>query len=188
MPFVRMDPDAYDAIMSEMPEEMSGVMGPRPSGEFEYSDAVESFVAENLGPVATVALSALRALGATEFRVRYDGGCDEGFAYPDSLRLSGDVRTAAQVANDLAAPELIARIREAAARHSVWYNATEMYGSATPAQAVMYALDELAGEMATMLLGEGFGTGECELYGAFTANLDTGELVDDPNATKPEPS
>jgi hypothetical protein len=70
----------------------------------------------------------------------------------------------------------------------MWGNAAELYARATPAQAAQYALDELATELANRLLGEGFGTGECELYGAFTADLQTGELVDDPDARKSEHS
>jgi hypothetical protein len=37
-----------------------------------------------------------------------------------------------------------------------------------------YALDDLAHSLASRLLGNGFGTGEYELCGAFTANLRPG--------------
>jgi hypothetical protein len=50
----------------------------------------------------------------------------------------------------------------------------------------MSALDDLGGELAIKLLGSGYGTGEYEMYGAFTADILTGELIDDPNALKPE--
>ena len=97
------------------------------------------------------------------------------------------MRPAAAVAEELAAPELVSRILEAAAKNSSWGNAGELYATATPGQAVMCAFEELAGELATVLLGRGFGTGEYELYGAFTADLATGDLVDDPDAAKPDP-
>ena len=63
-----------------------------------------------------------------------------------------------------------------------------MYGNVTPAQAVKNNNKKKTKKKATVLLGKGFGTGEYELYGAFTANLETGELVDDPTAVKPDPS
>ena len=45
--------------------------------------------------------------------------------------------------------------------------------------------DDLATTFASRLLGEGFGTGEYELYGAFVIDLETGDMVDDPDAQKP---
>jgi hypothetical protein len=39
--------------------------------------------------------------------------------------------------------------------------------------------------LAVKLLGLGFGTGEYDMYGAFTADFRSGELIDDPNAVKP---
>jgi hypothetical protein len=188
MPFIRMDVAAYDEIMAELdPKEFPlELMGERPSGGFDYHAASGRFTPEELGPVARLMLEVLVTAGATRFRVRYDGGCDEGFAYPEALLFGEESRPAADVLHGLASPELAARIREAAARNSMWGNATEMYAGASLAQAAAYALDELAGELAPRLLGRGFGTGEGELYGAFTADFKTGELIDDPNAPKPE--
>src|SRR5205823_3547634 len=126
-----------------------------PSGEFEYQVASGRFVPEDLGPVARVILEVLLAAGATGFRVRYDGGYDEGFAHPDALLFGQDARAALDVLREVATAELAARIREAAGRESIWGNATEMYAAASPAEAATYALDELAGELATSLLGRG---------------------------------
>ena len=109
--------------------------------------------------------------------MRYDGGYDEGFAHPDVLLFGKKRRIAADVLRELTSSKLVARIREAAGRESRWGNATQLYAGAAPAQAATYALDELAGELAAKLLGDGFGTGEYELYGAFTADLKTGDLV-----------
>jgi hypothetical protein len=102
------------------------------------------------------------------------------------MLLFGDTaRPGAEFAGELASPELVARIREAATRGSMWGNPREMYDSAAPDQAVRYAMDELATELASKLLGEGFGTAVSEIYGAFTADLCTGQLIDDPDVPSP---
>jgi hypothetical protein len=187
MPFIRVDLNAYEEIVGGFdPGDLPPGLEDRPSGEFEYETASGRFDPKELGPVARVMLEVLITAGATGFRVRYDGGYDEGFAHPEAFALGEESRPPVEVLRELATTELIARVREAAARESMWGNAIEMYTNATPLEALTYALDELATELATSLLGDGFGTGEYELYGAFTADLKTGELVDDPNATKPE--
>jgi hypothetical protein len=48
------------------------------------------------------------------------------------------------------------------------------------------ALNDLAHEIASVLLGEGFGTGEYQLYGAFTADLKSGAITDDAKAKRPK--
>jgi hypothetical protein len=188
MPFYRVSLDAYEEIVSELgPENLPPELAENPpSGEFEYRIASGRYAPEDLGPVARVILEAMRVAGATGFRVRYDGGYDEGFAHPEPLLFGQEARATPEVLREVATAELATHIREAAGRESIWGNATEMYAAATPAEAATYALDELAGELATILLGSGFGTGECELYGAFLADFETGNLVDDPNAAKPE--
>jgi hypothetical protein len=99
-----------------------------------------------------VVLEALLAAGGTAFRVRYDGGCDEGFAYPEALLFGEESRPVAEVVRERATEELIGRIREAPGRESMWGNAGDMYAAASPVEAVTYALDELGTELATMLL------------------------------------
>lgn len=47
------------------------------------------------------------------------------------------------------------------------------------------AFDELAHEVASQLLGSGYGTGELELYGAASVVFETGEINDDPQAERP---
>jgi hypothetical protein len=190
MPFFRGFADSYDEMLRDpgsLPDGLAEWLAEnRPSGEFEYQPASDRFSPEALGPVARLLLEVLLQAGATHFYVRYDGGCDEGFANPGTLLFGEQSRPAAEALPEMITPELIPRIRAAAGRDSMWGNATELYARATPAQAAGYALDELATELASRLLGEGFGTGECELFGAFTADLRSGELVDDPKASKPE--
>jgi len=123
-------------------------------------------------------------MGATRFYVRYDGGWDEGFAYPDLLLFDEKAHVVAGVLSDLATAEQCARFREAASQDSLRHYAIEFYANASPMKAATAALDELSMELAIPLLGDGFGTGEYELYGAFLADFRTGEIVDDPKATR----
>ena len=187
MPFIRGDVAIFDEIMGEVDESdlPPGFADQRPSGEFEYQPAAARFDPGKLGHVARVMLEALRAAGATGFRVRYDGGYDEGFAHPDAVRFGGHPREASQVMTEITSPALVGAIRAAAGRDSVWGNAAEMYGEASDDVAVSYALEELAHELACRLLGDGYGTGEYQLYGAFTADLESGEITDHPDAGKP---
>jgi hypothetical protein len=144
-------------------------------------------VPANLGAIARAMFDRLVQLGATEFRVRYDGGYDEGFSHPDAVQLPAGLRDAKDVAADLAKDaSLVDAIRAAASGlGSMYGNATDVYGRADDPQVIRYALDELAHELASRLLGDGYGTGEYRLYGAFRAELQTGKLIDDPDAAKP---
>jgi hypothetical protein len=182
MPFIRADVEIYDEFVSELdPEDPP----PRPSGEFEYEHAAAEFDPEKLGRVARWTLDALLAAGVTEFHVRYDGGYDEGFAHPDAVRIGGYLKSAEEARDVLATPARVAELRGVVGKDSVWGNAAELYARASDREAIGYALDELAFELSSRLLGDGFGTGEYQLYGAFTANLETGEIVDHEDAAKP---
>ena len=188
MPYERGDVGAFDEIVGEVdPADLPpDFASQHPSGEFEYRPASATFAPRQLGAVARVVLDALRAAGATALRVRYDGGGDEGFAYPDAVRFgAGELRPAALVQGQLATPALVAAVRDAAGRASMWGNATAMYAKASENKVAGYALDELAYELSTRLLGDGYGTGEYELYGAFEADLTTGAIEDDPHAPAP---
>ena len=189
MPFMRADVEEYDALVNSFNDEglPPDWLGERPSGEFEYYEGDPArFVPDDLGSVSQVVLQALIAAGATGLRVRYDGGNDEGFADPEALLFGTDSRPADDVLVELATAELVARIRGATGSSSFWGDTAGMYAKASPAGAVGHALVELSTELATRLLGESFGTGAYELYGAFTADFKTGSLMDDPNAAKPE--
>ena len=173
----------YDEIASELGEEMAG---PKPSEGFEYQSAEGSFAREKLGRAARAVYEALVAAGATKFRVRYDGGYDEGFSHPDAVTFAGRERSIEEVAAELGrGGALSKKLRETAGKDSSWGNAAELYGGASDEQTITYALDELAHELASKLLGDGYGTGEYQLYGAFTADLGSGEIVDHEDAEKP---
>lgn len=181
MPYLRGDADAFDEILSEMGDDLPpDFADKRPSDDFEYEPAETRFDPAALEPPARAILDALLARGATTFRVRYDGGYDEGFAHPESITFDQTTRPAEAVADDLATPEIVAQLRKAAASRP--YNNYEDVNDTTLAR---YAVDELAHALASKLLGDGYGTGEYQLYGAFTADLRTGQITDDPAAPKP---
>jgi hypothetical protein len=182
VPYIRADLASYDEIAAELGQD---VAGERPSGGFEYESAEAKFDAAQLSPVGRAALDALRAAGATAFKVRYDGGYDEGFAHSEAVAFGQQAKDHDRAARDLATPHLVARIRAAAGEESQWHNASEFYASASDTEVIRHAMDELAHELASKLLGDGYGTGEYELYGAFTAHLKTGRLEDHEDAARP---
>jgi hypothetical protein len=178
MPYLRGDADAYREIVSETGEEN---LTPGFSEDFQYQASTARFKQSELTSVAQTSLEALLALGATQFRVRYDGGFDEGFAHSEYVILGERHRRATDVADKLAKTEFVTRVRSAAAHRKYGLFAADLADKLV----ARYAIDELAHELASKLLGEGYGTGEYQLYGAFTAELQTGEINDDPAAQKP---
>lgn len=183
MPFIRVDAEAFDEIVSEVDAEdlPPGFAENRPSGDFQYEASTARFQPSELSPVAQVALESLLASGATHFRVRYDGGYDEGFSYPEYVIIGERHRPATEVADELAKTAFVSRVRSAAADRRY-----ESYAKLEDKLVGRYAIDELAHALASRLLGDGYGTGEYELYGAFTADLRSGEIKDDPAAQKPD--
>jgi hypothetical protein len=182
MPYMRVDPDAFAEMASELGDDVAG----EPTGEFEYESAEAQFKAAKLSPVGRVLLDSLRAAGATAFKVRYDGGYDEGFSHPEALRFGEDGEyPIADAIPKLVAPALVAALRTAAGEKSMWGNAQEMYRKASDHEVLKYALDELAQDLASRLLGDGYGTGEYSLYGAFTADLASGQITDHEDVERP---
>ncbi|HEV7694562.1 MAG TPA: hypothetical protein VGO52_27240 [Hyphomonadaceae bacterium] len=120
----------------------------------------------------TVAELAARmaALGAVRAYARYDGGHDEGFAWFDHCVFAdGSVKDARQMAGDLE------KGGGATFLQAVWNQPIKMQS----------ALDDfLASYWAIKLLGEGYGTGEYLMYGAFSVDLRSGLVSDD---IKPDP-
>jgi len=55
-------------------------------------------------------------------------------------------------------------------------------GSLPDPKKLDHILFDLCNEWASMLLGEGFGTGEYSMYGAFTVDLETCAITDDRDA------
>lgn len=187
MPHLKVDPGAFDEWAENLGSEVD--LGNRPTGDWEYESAEAQFKPAKLGPVARAMLDALLAARATAFRVRYDGGYDEGFSHPDTLTFGEGggrtIRPADAVIKDLATPALAAQIRTAMSKDKSWKHSAETYATSKDADVVHAALDDLAHTFASRLLGDGFGTGEYQLYGAFTADLKTGQIVDHEDAEKP---
>jgi hypothetical protein len=133
MPFFRMDPETWDEYMSELtPEQLEKMDEKRPSGEFEYHPSTARFSPEDLGPVAREFLAVLIAVGITAFRVQYDGGGDEGFAYPEALLVGEDVRPVSEVLREVATAQVQASIRTAVQNNPRW--PLDWYTSATPSE------------------------------------------------------
>ncbi len=166
MPFIRCDPSTLEEA------------GLPPSEGFEYESNEVTFDLDKLEKCDRLVLEALRKLGATHFRVRYDGGYDEGFAYPESLKFVAGERTADEVISDLVKQlPLIQQFRETGIVQRQNY-----FEKLANDLVIKYAFDNFAMALSIRLLGRGYGTGEYELYGAFTIDLNTGDMVDDPNA------
>ena len=184
MPFIRIDEDIYEELASELDVDLADVAPAEsrragPDG-FHYEPADVSFKPEDLDPIARVTLTELANRGATTFRVRYDGGYDEGFAHPEYVAFGDSRRSAADVVDELNHPAFIASVRAAASPRR--YNT---YTEKSDALVARHALDELAHALASSVLGDGYGTGEYALYGAFIADLTNHQIMDDPSEPKP---
>jgi hypothetical protein len=118
----------------------------------------------------------LRKVGVRRFYCRYDGGHDEGFSRLDRAEMANGER--------LDADALSRRLTEAGLLDKI-YAAGLMRPSAhfSDQELLRQFLDDwLANEWAIMLLGDGYGTGEYSMYGAFTVDLEACTIVDDRNA------
>jgi hypothetical protein len=183
MPYQRyFDSENFDPGQDE--EEL-----PTPAyGPFEYERAEGRFSPVKLQGVAAKMYSLLKDFGATRVRVTYDGGNDEGFAHADQVWIGQEQQRIDDVALHLSKPDIVRQVREVASlpKASHWYDATKIYNTDLPSACIKRALDELAHAFAQALLGDGFGTGEYQLYGACIADLLSGEITDDSDATMPD--
>src|SRR5580704_17960421 len=96
MPFIRDLSGEYDEDADFGTKANSGYAGYISADEYRYEDVTD----ELQGPPRVI-LDSLIAAGATEFRVNYDGGCDEGFAHAESVRIGGRLRCVEDVVDDL---------------------------------------------------------------------------------------
>jgi hypothetical protein len=123
-----------------------------------------------------VVIPALRAIGARRAYCRYDGGNDEGFCWFDSIEMEDGGR--------ITAAGLVERARDAQLLDKLY--ATEVM---RPSDAIsdQQRLDDfvrydLCDEWASMLLGDGYGTGAYSMYRAFKVDPDACTITDDPGA------
>jgi hypothetical protein len=197
MPYYNVDPGAYEEYAEEMGEELE-----IPEGEY-YEPAETTYNFDEANVLVRAVRDALWEKGFWFVEGHYDGGYDEGFAYFDAAvidvgsdempdlvkagRALGAVPEAKRVAGD----ELMAILQET--RLSKVYldsidelnfppAAKEAHRqrmlALPPAQHITSALEEFADELASELLGRGFGTGEYTLRGRFRADLRSGRIVD----------
>jgi hypothetical protein len=154
-----------------------------PPDPVHFSDKVPEPPASHLPQhwLALVVL-ALREIGVRCLYVRYDGGNDEGFAWLDHVELRSGERLAHDEAGArLDGTELRARLIDA----DLWSAQRDVnlqHYAPRHRSLGRIALDEIAIEFASRLLGRGYGTGPFWLYGAFTADLDACTIADDRNA------
>jgi hypothetical protein len=180
MPFLRGDPGMIEEVLAEMdPADLPDGFGDS-LDEFKYEEAKATFRPKKLEKVSQVTLDALLGMEATHLRVRYDGGYDEGFAYTDHVQIGKTKRKSDDVIKSLVKAGCGGKIRKVERKLLQDYYGKKL----SDAMAAEHGLDTLAHELASLLLGEGYGTGEYELYGAFTVDLMSGKIVDDPKAKK----
>ena len=131
---------------------------------------------ERIRQLFAILLPALRELGGRRIYCRYDGGNDEGFSWLDSVELANGQRIdpaaltqrllGAGILDKIYATGIISRV-------ATWTD---------QAQLTSFIEDWIINEWAIALLGQGYGTGEYVMYGAFTVDLDTCTITDDPKA------
>jgi hypothetical protein len=124
-------------------------------------------------------------LACAGYIVRYDGGNDEGFAWADCFEMQDGTR--------IDADTIGRRLYEMKVQDTLYDVGIMKRGSfrmlvpdGVSDQEMErlndVAMDWLCYEWAAMLLGRSFGTGEYSMFGAFTVDLETCMIVDDPDA------
>ena len=186
MPYIRPDEDGVEYDADDQPTH-TGPFDYYPPEEVAYEP--KPFDPADLSPAAAAAYAMLREVGLVRFRVRYDGGHDEGFAHADGGRTAdGTDWPADRLVAELATPERIGALRSALHQEPPGASSNwppDHYAELDAASVARDVLDALGDEMASCLLGQGYGTGEYSMYGAFTADLTTGTLSDEPDAPLP---
>jgi hypothetical protein len=149
----------------------------------EQRDHAKREQAERLQRLLAILVPALRQIGGNRVYGRYDGGNDEGWAWFDSLEVKGGERI------DLAAVgQLLHDIQVHTTLRSAGFPLKDRFamrtGGESSDQGALKSVvnDWLCNEWASMLLGESFGTGNYSMYGAFTVDLETCTITDDPAA------
>ncbi len=185
MPYIRADEDGLE-VGDDDAVTYTGSFNYYPPAEVAYEP--QPFDPAALSAAASAAYELLRANGIVRFRVRYDGGHDEGFAHADAgWSADGYGRPIERIVADLTDSEQAEAVRAAFRAGPVQASPAmaEYYARLTPAELLRGAIDDLANEMVACLLGNGYGTGEYSMYGEVTADLTTGTLTDEPAAGRP---
>jgi hypothetical protein len=122
------------------------------------------------------AVPELRKAGVLRLYCRYDGGHDEGFSRLGCAEMTDGARLDADAFRQrLFDAGLLDRIHAAGMlRPSAHFSDLQ--------QLAQFLDGSLINEWASMLLGDGYGTGEYSMYGAFTVDLEACTITDDRNA------
>ena len=182
MPHYHIDPEDFDDLTGgEIPD------GFEPNF-YESAEATIDFPA--MCADSRRVREELLAAGFAAVTCTYDGGHDEGFAYFESASDADGVHPAAAVAARLKASGLIPE-------QSPWLKdalppaAKEQLAAAwagrSDEQKLRDVLVTFTEQLATELLGKGFGTGDYSMRGRFRCDLTTGELTDlEPDPPEPK--
>jgi hypothetical protein len=130
---------------------------------------------EHIQQLLAILLPAMRDNGMRRVYCRYDGGHDEGFAQLEYVETHDGKRMDTDAfVRWLSDHQIPDKLRAAKILH----------GDASMAAGELHEMVHysLADEWAAMLLGQGYGTGEYSMYGAFTVDLEACTITDDPNA------
>lgn len=131
-----------------------------------------------------ILVPALRDLGARRAYCRYDGGHDEGFASLDHVEMQDGQRIEADA---LVAQLVAARTVDRDGLQRLTNGRYHRLVVSSYQDQLREALEDwIATEWASMLLGQGFGTGEYSMYGAFTVDFEARTITDDPQAEPAE--
>ncbi|MBV9863874.1 MAG: hypothetical protein JO316_00840 [Abitibacteriaceae bacterium] len=181
MPYFSIDEETYDE-WREMAGDAGGDIAAQTAG-FEhgtdgqmhsYQPAQAQFTPGQLDEVSQFVCEMLQGMGVIAVRCQYDGGGDEGFAY------FGEAFVGSQ---SLSAQELAAQLADAESAQTspvIPEHLRSYYANLPPVERAKSYLDDFANELATLLLGEGYGTGDYSMHGSFKADFQTGEIMDEP--------
>lgn len=157
-----------------------------PDGKFSYYDpATAQFAPDELTGRARRVYDAFRELNIDTLQISYNGGYDEGFAQLESARSDEAVFTLEALTAQLKDGPLGEIVGEDEGELFVWHPDTAQIPRAQWAQEAIWELVETC---ASSLLGQGYGTGECSIYGRCRVNLVTGEIVDEPTEVEDLPA
>ena len=128
---------------------------------------------------------ALRQIAIRRVYCRYEGGNDEGFSWIDRFETDDGTRIDREIINQ--------RLRDIQVRDKLYaagiinratFKRFAPHGASDqePEKVNGLAMDWLCDEWACILLGGSFGGGQYSMFGAFTVDLETCTIADDPNA------
>jgi hypothetical protein len=170
------EPVRFSVAEPQQAAEPAPTPGEPPHSVDESRRRHEKLLQELRQRIFAVTVPELRKAGVRRLYCRYDGGHDEGFSRLGCAEMTdGEPLDADAFRQRLFDAGLLDRI----------YAAGMMRPSAhfSDRQQLASFLDgSLISEWASMLLGDGYGTGEYSMYGAFTVDLEACTITDDRNA------